>query len=61
MATRADVLAGLRVELGHAVANREDGYARQLRAEIARYSRGSAADPATETTGRTAARKSRTT
>jgi len=61
MATRADVLAGLEAELRHAEGNGAVQYAARLRAQIAEYSRGSAANPATETTGRPAARKSRTT
>lgn len=61
MATRADVLAGLQRELRHAQDIGEEKYIRQLKAQIADYSRGSAANPATETTGRPAARKSRTT
>jgi predicted secreted protein len=55
--TRADVLAGLQRELRHAEANGAAGYAARLRAQIAGYSQGSAADPAIETTGRPAARR----
>jgi len=48
--TRADVLAGLERELAHAEANGAVQYAARLRSQIAAYSRGSAANPATETT-----------
>jgi len=48
--TRADVLAGLQRELRHALDVGEEKYASQLRAQIAAYSKGSAANPATETT-----------
>jgi len=61
VSTRADALAGLQRELRHAEGNGAVGYAARLRRKIADYSRGSASNPATETTGRAAARKSRTT
>jgi len=61
VASRADVLAKLHRELRHAEGNGAVGYAARLRRRIADYSKGSAVNPATETTGRPAARKSRTT
>ena len=60
MGTRADVLARLQQELRHAEGNGAIGYAARLRRQIAEHSQGSAANPAMETTGRTAARKKTT-
>jgi hypothetical protein len=50
MADRADVLAGLQRELRHARDVGEVAYIRQLEAQIAKYSAGTPANPATETT-----------
>jgi len=50
MTTRAGVLAGLQQELRHAKDAGEVAYIRELEAQIARYSAGSPADPAKETT-----------
>jgi hypothetical protein len=60
MSSRADVLAGLERELRYARDVGEVAYARQLQAQIAQYSAGSGSNPATETTGRTTARKKTT-
>lgn len=50
MADRAFALARLQEELRHAEDVREEQYAAELRQEIARLSRGSADNPATEKT-----------
>jgi hypothetical protein len=50
VADRAHVLGLLQRELAAARDVREDAYAAQLERRIAAYSRGSAADPATEST-----------
>ena len=58
MATRADVLGALQQELRHAVDAGESKYIAQLQREIAKYSAGSPADPAKETTSTPAATRS---
>lgn len=50
MTSRAGVLAGLERELRHARDTGEDGYIRELEAEIAKYSAGTTANPLKETT-----------
>lgn len=50
MTDRAFVLGRLQEELRAAQDVREDGYAEQIRQEIARLSRGSGDNPAKETT-----------
>ena len=49
MATRAHVLGQLQRELRHAEDVREDGYAAQIRQEIARLSAGTPDSPVRET------------